>query len=1033
MLFTNQYLNAQTFTYNCLQEDCGGLCYTFTSPFQGGTTNNWNFGDGSTITTTDVTVTHCYTNVDTYNSINTSANVTLTVTGQQQQGTTLNHSNCQHGVFIGAVDGTTSTYLTSYSVMPGSSFDGSNNTMDVYVYAPIIIDKSFEFQDTDIFMRPTAGFNHIRPYAFSLNGTSAGVTQSCDCQWRGILVSSGVFYSSNNTTIKDATFGIVYRGGFLLDIQQTNFVNNYIGLLALNVPSGLYLNLNFSGNTISSSGPLLDYCEGGIFENPFKFSQNVFDNSRTFAGIYLEGVNTSYIGTNSGSLNTFSEIANGIVLKNSTVGIMASPNNITGGIANCRFLKIQRGSYPASIGGYGVQVLASEQGHFVRQEGTGQNNTTIPSFDMCEVGIACSYPKNGGNTKIISFNNRMLNMETGYRLISPVGTIRADIHSNYISSDQDFGNASSLGSIVADCISIFFGSQTTATDIKVSDNILSLDQDLGVVAGIRVTKNYLDVSTAGTIDINGNEVTVIDKGWAIVAVSPGGAMIRENTLTVGDYLSSDGIWLAGGNELNVLCNDIFGPQPVDPSMIAPTQDGISAFWTANPVIRDNHITDFDHALKVEYDCGTADIGCNDFLGDNAYGLFHSSNAIAGPQLDKGNVWDCTSASGFEAYSGALLLVPTDIFSVDFDDTSTPSPFPDTYFPSMAPNEFFVDLGNPTPTCPIDPACELTVVVAEVTSTDNAIAKGELTEFPGIVNSAKQNLYRKLVENPDLLTGDSLMQAFVSSMEDSTVGKFYTLRSRIPELATISSATQADIDNNLEQIQDNLAEMDSLAALIATQTSWTTYDARQQRCDELAQDIIQLYEANDSIFEELQADRLALADSLLDFVDGINAVEIFEINEQKVFDIFLNTIGKGDTIATTAQLDTLESIAAQCPEEGGRAVLEAIVLHRALAGSNLQLTDCSTEERAAENPMPAYIARFGLYPNPTGGVCNAHYQLEKDQTGELSVWDAFGKQVSHYVLDSESRFIQLNNLPSGIFFVRLSVNGRILQTEKLVKF
>ncbi|TAK40522.1 MAG: T9SS type A sorting domain-containing protein [Saprospiraceae bacterium] len=197
-------------------------------------------------------------------------------------------------------------------------------------------------------------------------------------------------------------------------------------------------------------------------------------------------------------------------------------------------------------------------------------------------------------------------------------------------------------------------------------------------------------------------------------------------------------------------------------------------------------------------------------------------------------------------------------------------------------------------------------------------------------------------------------------------------------------------------------------------------------------IAQLYEANDTIFEVLQSNRLALADSLLDLNDAINAVEVFELNEKKVFDIFLNTIGKGNTSAAVAQLDTLESIASQCPEEGGRGVLEAINLYQALTNIGLYIMECSLKERAEKKQTLYANNKFGLYPNPAVSTCNAAYNLEKGQTGELSVWDAFGKQVAWYYIKAENGVVQINNLPSGIYFVHLSVNGRILQTEKFVK-
>lgn len=149
-------------------------------------------------------------------------------------------------------------------------------------------------------------------------------------------------------------------------------------------------------------------------------------------------------------------------------------------------------------------------------------------------------------------------------------------------------------------------------------------------------------------------------------------------------------------------------------------------------------------------------------------------------------------------------------------------------------------------------------------------------------------------------------------------------------------------------------------------------------------------------------------------------------------IFLNTLGKGDTTATTAQLDTLLSIASQCPEEGGRGVLEAIVLYRALTGNLLETSECGTQGRSTDQTRPSDNTHFTLYPNPAHGITTVQYRLQENQTAELAVFDIAGKQLASYQLHPGNTAIQLEPLPSGIYFIRFAVNGKTLQTEKLVR-
>lgn len=1010
--------------YSCLSEDCGGLCYQFTSPFPS-TTNNWDFGDGET--GTGVTVKHCYTNVNTYTGTNNTAVVKLNATGQAQQGVTITHSSCQNGIFIGAVNGST-TNLTAYNaVLPGFTFDGSSNTQDIYVYAVVWIDKNFTFSETSLFFQPRAGFNvgniHTLPTTLTLlDHTFMGVKSGCDYMWRGIEVSSGGSVVSDGTgavvTIKDALYGIATRSLNSLDIERTDFINNYIGIMCFRAPT---LDLHLANSNFNSSGTLLSWLgtDGGLLNDPFYPSNDNYSNSRGWAGIYIEGTRTSSIGEGNSDINNFKNLANGIFLRSSSVGVL-SGGIISGGIVGCTFSEIHRGGYGADIAGNGIRFLESpHMGNFMRQVGTGLGNTSNPSFDDCEVGINSLTVNKGGITNIVSLNNRMDNMETGYRISNPTGTAKVDINNNYVNSNQYLGN-SNMGAFG---IFVDIASQNATTDINISDNVVSVDQD-DVAGGIRIDKNYLDMSTDGNIVVSGNVVTIEDGGVGIFGYSTGGMIIKENEVNklvdaTGGELG--GILLFSGFDNDILCNDIYGPEPVTLGV----SSGISVINDINPKILNNHVTDFNISLDVAQDCGTAaDIGCNDFLGDNNYALYYEYDAMTGSQYDKGNVFNCNSVEAearSDAYNFTNELYSALIGTLAYPDGPQPAAF---FQPSL----------NPTPpTCPTDPACELTAVVYKKTSTDFAIANDTLSVSPGTLSSARLNLYRKLVEQDSLLDGDTLMQNFVDVHENGPVGQFYTIRKRINELIKVPTDLQDEYDDNLERIQVRLETIDSCLAILDTVTYWAlVYDTLQDRIDRLSGDIEGFYDANVEILDSMQSLRVLLSDSLSVLNGAVYAVETFDVNQQKVFDIFLSTIAIGNFTATNAQLDTLENIAAQCPSEGGRAVLEAIHLHQLFTGSDLPLNDC-VEERSSKLLQPTGEVQFTLAPNPTTGTCTVNYRLKKGQKGEINVWNGFGELKVKYSIDDRSRqTIKIEDLSSGIYFVQLLVEGKLVGTQKLIK-
>lgn len=194
------------------------------------------------------------------------------------------------------------------------------------------------------------------------------------------------------------------------------------------------------------------------------------------------------------------------------------------------------------------------------------------------------------------------------------------------------------------------------------------------------------------------------------------------------------------------------------------------------------------------------------------------------------------------------------------------------------------------------------------------------------------------------------------------------------------------------------------------------------------------------------------DSLLDAEDFINAYTVnmpissphlIEQNIQLFNQIQLNYRLNQQTAYTIGQIDSLESLAYQCPSEGGPAVIRArIILENQLVLQYDSETswyefpqDCETpEERFAESPFKN--AELGPYlqffPNPTTGVFNVTYPVETENLS-IDIVDLLGKKLRSLTLDknASSMSYDLANLSRGTYLMIWKKGQQIVKTERLL--
>ncbi len=175
----------------------------------------------------------------------------------------------------------------------------------------------------------------------------------------------------------------------------------------------------------------------------------------------------------------------------------------------------------------------------------------------------------------------------------------------------------------------------------------------------------------------------------------------------------------------------------------------------------------------------------------------------------------------------------------------------------------------------------------------------------------------------------------------------------------------------------------------------------------------------------QTARTAAAAQLASDNAAIPASYIFELNEQTVNDIFLNTIASGIYSFDSLQQATLEAIAFQCPLTGGTAVFRARGLLSQVGDYDFgdDVVNCQETGNRSANGSSEQIEYEGglrIYPNPASAEITV--VLPNGVNGDYSriqLVDVSGRLVRE-VRTSQHVSIRLDvsELPRGIYLCKV---------------
>ena len=233
-------------------------------------------------------------------------------------------------------------------------------------------------------------------------------------------------------------------------------------------------------------------------------------------------------------------------------------------------------------------------------------------------------------------------------------------------------------------------------------------------------------------------------------------------------------------------------------------------------------------------------------------------------------------------------------------------------------------------------------------------------------------------------------------------------------------------NSIHQAETQLWALDSL---LETETDSIEIISLEQAMAEQELLLNSELMAQETALDEFKAQRATAISELLEQLILIAPTNICETNLRRAYEIYLLSVAS-DLEADSSQLSELETIAMQCPLEGGPGVSIAGLLYRGLTGILPAQGTCNgTGERGIQKGSKSHFS-LSLYPNPNLGnfVANIPERLAEQNT-LLRILNAQGTLIKEIaVLGQREVAFNLIDQHNGLYF--LSVIGNDMAIEVL---
>lgn len=426
-----------------------------------------------------------------------------------------------------------------------------------------------------------------------------------------------------------------------------------------------------------------------------------------------------------------------------------------------------------------------------------------------------------------------------------------------------------------------------------------------------------------------------------------------------------------------------------------------------------------------------EIDNNDIYGTG--GALVIKATVMKPQFQKGNRWlpliiaDVTFSASQHAFCDGcnVTQVTSNKFTVHTPQSTSSTLYP--YHPqNITPdvmNEFFAQQsGTPQSGC-ISRS-------ASITEVDILLANDELDSWddsPGHKWIAQKHLYKKLMENPGLISEDESLEEFIEATEDTPLGKLYDVSSCIETAITPDDSISDYIREFWGELPDLIESLVEVDSLISYETDAADLDTLMNEKSDIYRELNALYSGYDSISSLYKSVVIGKLGACAEMNDDITTSEDYETNEKVFNEIYLKLLAEQDACLLEGQIEDLSIIAEQCIVEGGSAVYDAYyLLPDCVSG---EIVQCDTSTNEIYDPIIDTLERhattllnniqnlqFKIIPNPSRNQFTIQLPYIPSGNTQVKIFDYTGLLVYENEINAMYQSAIYHELQPGIYFV-----------------
>lgn len=800
----------------------------------------------------------------------------------------------------------------------------------------------------------------------------------CTAMWRGVRVLSGGVLTLTNDTILDAQYAIhAVPGPFTFVYAVGNqFDNNFVGAFVAEHPFTSLTSLFEVNEFTQSAGTLLP---------PFSGQSSAPENLPEQNQHALAGIIVNTVSAFTSLSNTFSGICSGIVSRNTN---FASSKDTYVRITGCEDF------YPSwEFGGKAVSIRSSGVHPALVEHGV---------FEACVQGIS------SGFAPLAARYNQMTQVNQGI-----------------FASMAQPGNIVVEHNEIEDALGGFFVAHAHPEgSVSMEHNEISTDTE-NASAGIVLLFNQAPAK------LMENHVRIKEAGSGILVFDARRATLHDNTVEIDNPGAAEaGIDLQHLRQSLLETNTVRGAGTGGPANIAlritSSPGNVYCCNTLDNTRLGARIS--GGSLATDNFRGTA------FSNHNTSLLLPNVNAVLGTQTHMQNRWlQDAGPAVYDVLSDFAENYPfiVDVSSANGDPTYEPEEF--------SPETWFQFETNPEDEDECD--VEICMVNEFAPESDDVkrIAMGDTTVAPAVMWELQRYIYERLqgetVQNASILH-------FLAQSDTNAIGAFYSISKGIEALFAADTTAVALLKANLANAEEKLDSIVLIDLALPEADSAEAASLWASR-GQLVSDLSVLAEDNALLAQDLADAYSSEAEKLRSQNDSIVVATDYEYNEKAVNEIYLSRLAALSFMPDSAEVALLESIAGQCPFIGGNAVYRARAFLMLLTGDAAVYDDslACLPVQALTAPPDIAISQaihptreLKIYPNPTQGEVDMLWNEAVGQSGRISIFDLFGRQIQqiHVPVGSMGQNLSLRHLPEGMYVIRTWLDNQEFVNKLVIK-